>query len=267
MKQLTKLLSITAIVLTVAPDNATYAQNKFHLGISTPHYFSTGRYGSYLDMQNEVQEHSGSDALKFRPSTGFGLFGELEFNGNFSFDIYYQKYSNKTNFGKNNVDNFTPIATGKTSQYKISHSIIGVGISYKTFQIKGYDVWMFSALSGGSRKFTWRPKGGDFSNERRTTNRYFISSSDAPMYLSLGLSPRVTFANKFIFSPKIGYEMELMRNTGMYEGMSNMVHATYATNYSQTDLQAIMNEYADKNKASLNRFFIELRVGMKLGKN
>src|SRR5690606_37783692 len=113
---------------------------------------------------------------------------------------------------KNNIDAFTPSANGAiTSQYKISHGIIGIGASRKAFQIKGQQIWIFTALSAGSRKFEWRPDDGEFSKERRTTNRLFIAHTEAPIYFNLGLSPRFTLANKFFFSPKIGYEMELAK--------------------------------------------------------
>lgn len=261
MKQFNKLLFFTTIVLAVLQDNNAFSQNKFNIGISSPTYFGTGRFGSYMEMKNEIQGHSGKDALKFRPSTGFGIFGELEFKEEWIFEMYYQKYSNKTNFGKNNVDNYTPTAAGKTSQYKISHSIIGVGASRKAFKIKGYDMWIFSALSAGSRKYTWRPEGGEFSNERKTTNKTYLASSAAPMYLNIGLSPRFTFAKKFILSAKAGYEMEVLKGEGMY-GFWDIIQPTYATTNPNVD----RSKYTDPQKASLNRFFIELRAGMKLGK-
>lgn len=266
MKKINKLFYIAAATFCLT--NTAYAQTKkkFNFGLSIPTYFGTGRYGSYLDMKNEVQGHTGNDALNFGQAIGMGLFAELKFGSEWAFEIYWQKYTNKTNFGKNNIDAYTLPGGIQKSQYKISHGIIGVGASRKVFKIKGYDTWLFSALSAGSRKFAWRPEGGEFSNERRTTNKLFIASSDAPMFFNIGLSPKFNFKDKFFFSPKIGYEMELLKGTGMYEGINNMVQASYATNYSQTDLQAIMGEYTDKNKASLNRFFVELRVGMKLGK-
>lgn len=268
MKQITKSWIVIAIVvMMVFQDHCAHAQNKFNFGISLPSYLGTGRYDAYLDMKNELQGHTGQDALKFRPSTGIGFSGELVFSDKWGFEIYWQKYANKTNFGKNNADAFTASAAGsETSQYKMSHSIIGVGASRKTFAIKGFDIWIFSALSAGGRKFAWRPKGGEFSNERQTTNRLHVASSDAPMYFNIGLSPKFNFKDKFFFSPKIGYEMELLKATGMYEGIYNTVLATYGTNYSQADLQAIMGEYATRQEANLNRFFVELRVGMKLGK-
>lgn len=262
-----KLFYIAAITFCFTSTAYAQAQKKFNFGVSVPSYFGTGRYGSYLDMTNEIQSHTGSDALSFGPAIGMGLFGELEFGDKWVFEIYWQKYTNKTNFGKNNVDAYTPSTNGSaTSQYKMSHGIIGVGASRKTFQIKGYDVWLFSALSGGSRKFAWRPENGSFSNERQTTNKLFIASSDAPMFFNIGLSPKFGFKDKFFFSPKIGYEMELIKGTGMYEGIYNMILPTYSSNHSQSDLQAMMGEYTDRNKAALNRLFIELRVGIKLGK-
>lgn len=272
MKQFTKSWIVIVInAMLIFQSNDVQAQKKLHVGISEPSYFGTGRFDSYLDMTNEVQGNSGSDALSLSPvSFGVGLFGELEFESGWAFEVYWQKYANKTNLGKNNVDAYTADVQGADgSQYKMSHSIIGVGASRKAFQIKGYDVWIFSALSGGSRKFAWRPKGGDFSNERNTHNRLFIGSSEAPMYFNIGLSPRFTFAEKFVFSPKIGYEMELLKGDGgdFHSGLPELVQATYASNKSQADLQAITSSYADAQKANLNRFFIELRVGMRLGKN
>ena len=270
MKLFTKSsIGFAIVAIMIMQSYHVQAQYKFNFGISVPSYFGTGRFGSYLKMANEVQEHTGKDALSFGPSAGIGLFGELMYD-TWGFEIYWQKYANKTNFGKNNVDAYTPSAQGSDgSQYKMSHSIFGVGASRKAFGIKGYDVWVFSALSAGSRKHTWRPKGGDFSNERTTTNRLFIGSSEAPMYFNIGLSPKFTFAEKFVLSPKIGYEMELLKGDGdqFHGGLPELVQASYATNKSQADLQAIMSGYGDAQKAHLNRFFVELRVGMKLGKN
>lgn len=268
MKQLNKFSFLTTIILVTIQDNIAFSQNKFNIGISSPIYFGTGRFGSYLDMTNELQGHTGNDALKFRPSAGIGIFGELEFNEKWTFDIYWQKYTHKTNFGKNNIDGFTPNASGNTtSQYKMSHGIIGIGASRKAFQFKGQQLWLFSALSAGSRKFAWRPEGGDFSHERRTHNKLFIAATEAPIYFNLGVSSKFNFANKFFFGPKIGYEMELMKGDGKTfgGGLPELVQASYAVNKPHADIQAIMGQYADKQKASLNRFFIELRVGMKLG--
>lgn len=268
MKHFTRLFIITIILATIQ-DNIAFSQNKFNFGLSSPVYFGTARFGNYLEMANELQGHTGNDALKFNPGTGFGIFGELEFSKKWTFDIYWQKYANKTNFGKSNVDAFTPSASGSaTSQYKMSHSIIGIGASRKTFQVKGQQIWIFSALSAGSRKFAWRAENGDFSNERHTTNRLFIGSSEAPMFFNLGLSAKLNFANKFFFSPRIGYEMELMKGDGKAfgDGLPELVQASYSVNTPQSDIQAIVKEYADGNKANLNRIFIEFRAGIKLGK-
>ncbi|GAB1462577.1 hypothetical protein [Pedobacter sp.] len=259
-----KLFYIT--IITVCLTNIGYAQKKFNFGISVPSYLGTGRYGNYLDMTNEIQGLTGNDALSFGPAIGMGLFGELEFGTDWAFEIYWQKYTNKTNFGKNNVDAFTLPGGIQKSQYKMSHGIIGVGASRKIFKLQDQQVWFFSALSAGSRKFTWRPEGGSFSNERKTTNKTFMASSDAPMFFNIGLSPKFNFKDKFFFSPKIGYEMELIKGTGMYEGIYNMILPTYGSPRTQSDLQSIMNEYTDRTKAPLNRFFIELRAGIKLGK-
>src|SRR5690606_35043499 len=190
--------------LCIVTGQHSHAQNKFTFGASIPNYYGTGRFGSYLDLTNDLQGHSGSDALQFKAlNLGIGLFGELEFNDKWSFDIYWQKYSHTTNFGKNNIDAFTPSANGSTSsQYKMSHGIMGVGLSRKTFDVKGYQVWIFSALSAGTRKFGWRPEGGSFSKERTTTNRLFISHEEKPIYFNFGLSPKIPFAKKFVFTPK-----------------------------------------------------------------
>ncbi len=265
MKKNIKLwIVLTIVAIMTVQSYHVQAQNKFNFGISVPTYFGTARFGDVLQYANERQGHTGKDALKFEAGTGFGLFGELEFNEEWTFDIYWQKYANKTNFGKNNADAFTPSANGsETSQYKMSHGIIGVGASRKAFQIKGYDVWIFSALSGGSRKFAWRPEGGDFSNERNTTNRLFIGQTEAPIYFNFGLSPKFSFADKFFFSPKIGYEMELMRGDGgaFHGGLVELVQPSYgAVNDNTTQT------YPELEDKTLNRFFIELRVGMKLGK-
>src|SRR5690606_20224504 len=142
MKHFTKLFIITIISATIQ-DNIAFSQNKFNLGISSPIYFDTGRFGNYLEMKNELQGHTGADALKFNTGTGFGIFGELEFDEKWTFDIYWQKYANKTNFGKNNVDAFTPSSSGSTtSQYKMSHSIIGIGASRRAFQVKSQQIWI-----------------------------------------------------------------------------------------------------------------------------
>lgn len=263
MKKIIKLSYIAAITFCLAGTEYAQAQNKFNFGFSIPTYFGTARFGDVLQYTNERQGHTGKDALKFGAGTGFGLFGELEFNKEWTFDIYWQKYSNKTNFGKSNVDAFTPSANGSTtSQYKMSHSIIGIGASRKAFQLKGQQIWIFSALSAGSRKFEWRPDGGDFSNERKTTNALFTGSTEAPIYFNFGLSPKFSFADKFFFSPKIGYEMEIMRGDGdaFHGGLAALVQPSYNATSNTT------KTYAELEDKSLNRFFIELRAGIKLGK-
>ena len=258
MKIFTKSLFITAVAaLFTAKNDQLYAQNKFNMGISTPFYFGTARYGDLLQYANERHNYTGKDALSFGPAVGLGIFGELEFGSEWIFDVYWQKYANTTNFGKSGIDG------GAKAQYKMKHSIIGVGASRKAFQVMGQQLWMFTAIGGGGRSFFYRNEGGKFSKERRTSNKLFISATEAPIYFNIGLAPKFTVLDKFYISPKIGYEIELMRGDGkdFNAGLNELVQASYnAVNNNTT------KSYAELSEKSLNRLFIELRAGIRLGK-
>src|SRR5690606_19873917 len=130
-----------------------------------------------------------------------------------------------------------------------------------SFAIKGYDVWIFSALSAGSRSFAYRNKGGEFSKERHANGRLFIAETEAPIYFNFGLSPKLSITDKFYISPKIGYEMELMRGDGkaFHGGLPELIQ------YSPNATNNTTKTYVELEDKSLNRFFIELRAGMKLG--
>lgn len=259
--------SIYLLLISLTFQNVIIAQNKFYIGLNSPFHFGSGRFGSYLDMKNEMQDHTGKDALKFGLSAGFGVFGSLLFEEDWSFDFYWNRFSQTTNFGKNNLDNFT-IGGASTTQYKITHGLIGVGASRKVFKIKDIHFWLFSSLSAGSRNFEWRTEDGEFSKERRTNNRLFIASTEAPIFLNIGLSPKFLFAEKFYFTPRIGFDLELMKGDGSAfgDGLPEIVQASYAVSKSQADMQAIMSSYGNSQSSALNRFFIELRFGIKLGK-
>ena len=71
--------SIYLLLISLTFQNVIIAQNKFYIGLNSPFHFGSGRFGSYLDMKNEMQDHTGKDALKFGLSAGFGVFGSLLF--------------------------------------------------------------------------------------------------------------------------------------------------------------------------------------------
>ena len=253
--------SIYLLLISLTFQNVIIAQNKFYIGLNSPFHFGSGRFGSYLDMKNEMQDHTGKDALKFGLSAGFGVFGSLLFEEDWSFDFYWNRFSQTTNFGKNNLDNFT-IGGASTTQYKITHGLIGVSASRKVFKYKSHDFWAFASLAGGKRSFEYRPKGGEFTNQRTINGRLFIASDEAPLFLNLGVSPKFSFGNKFFFSPRLGYELEIMRGDGddFYGGLVEIVQP----GFSIPNPQPKTKTYIELDKSSLNRLFLEFRVGFLL---
>ena len=257
-----KLFFVSIITLTSILSYQASAQNKFNVGLTTPVYFGTARFGDVFKYRNEIANYSGGEKTSFGPAMGYGIFGSLTFENEWTFDIYWRRNVNSTNYGKSSIN------PNKEEQYKMKHGVIGIGASRKVFKIKDIHFWLFSSLSAGSRNFEWRTEDGEFSKERRTNNRLFIASTEAPIFLNIGLSPKFVFAEKFYFTPRIGFDLELMKGDGSAfgDGLPEIVQASYAVSKSQADMQAIMSSYGNSQSSALNRFFIELRFGIKLGK-
>lgn len=257
MLSIKKTLGIS-LVLLLAGQSFSLAQNKFNIGFGMPFYFGSARFGDLMQYANERQNYSGDDALAFRPAArGYSIWTELEFNRQWSFDIYWQRYNHKTNFGKSRIDN------GAKVQYRIRHSLFSVGASRIALRVKEQELWLFAALSGGSRTFAYRNEGGSFSKERTANGRLFIAHGEVPIYFQLGLTPKIALGKTFFVATRVGYEFELMRGDAkrFHGGLTELVQPSYHAVNNNTN-----KAYVDLDQKGMNRFFIELRAGWRLGK-
>lgn len=251
-----KLFFVSIITLTSNLSYQASAQNKFNVGLTTPVYFGTARFGDVFKYRNEIANYSGGEKTSFGPAMGYGIFGSLTFENEWTFDIYWRRNVNSTNFGKSSIN------PNQEEQYKMKHGVIGIGASRKVFKYKSHDFWAFASLAGGKRSFEYRPKGGEFTNQRTINGRLFIASDEAPLFLNLGVSPKFSFGNKFFFSPRLGYELEIMRGDGddFYGGLVEIVQP----GFSIPNPQPKTKTYIELDKSSLNRLFLEFRVGFLL---
>jgi hypothetical protein len=249
------LLVITLLVSSITAN----AQNRFNVGLTSPVYFGAGRFEDVLKYRNEIANYDGSDATSFRPAFGFGFFASLEFQDKWTFDLNWQKTVNTTNFGKGSIN------PNQNEQYKMSIGLIGLGASRKVFKYKNHDFWAFGTLSGGKRSFEYRPEGGEFTNQRTINGRLFVASDEAPLFLTLGIAPKFFFKDKFYFSPRLGYDMEIMRGDGgdFYGGLVEIIQPGFGIPNPQPKTIT----YVELDERSLNRLFIEFRLGILLKSN